>query len=118
MQPVGIGAGRLGQHDAVGPRRHDRREIGQGVRRVERVDPHPVRLAPVRRLEVRGDRAARVGLGALRDRVFEVDDDEVGCAQPGLFELAGRIAGGEQQRAGAQRYGGHGGILAELGGAR
>ena len=118
VEPVGVGARRLWQHDAIGPRRHDCRQVGQRVGGVERVDPDPMRLAAVRGLEVLRDRDARIGLGAFRDGILEVDDDEVGGAQPGFLELAGRIAGGEQQRAGGERCDRHGCILAERGGAR
>ena len=38
---------------------------------------------------VLGDRDPRLRLGALRDGIFQVDDHQVGGAQPGLLELAG-----------------------------
>ena len=72
-----------------------------------------MRLAAVRGLEVLGDRDPRVGFSALRHCILEVDDDQVGGAQPGFLQLARRIAWREQQRAGGEGCDSHARILAE-----
>ena len=106
---------RLGQHDPVRAMLHDRDQIGQRVGRVHRIDPHPQRLGPLALLRQRPcNMLARGRLGAVGDRILQVEDDQVGFARQRLFKLARRISGHEQEGTCGPRADGRGGRCGRL----
>ena len=91
----------LGQADAVGCPRHDRRQIRQRVFGVERIDAHPQLLARAvgARLQIRAGHLARDLLAVLGDRIFQVEYQGVGRVVPPFGELSFAVAGNEKPRA-------------------
>ena len=97
-QPVDVGsAGAFRQHDAVGPARHDGREVAKRHAGIERVDANIDLLARIPRIEHLAHRAPRADLLVRRDRILEIEDQRVGRGLLGVFELALAVAGNEQE---------------------
>ena len=92
----------LRQQDGVGPRRHDRLEIGIDEAAAEPIDAHADEGTPrqARRLRHEGGRArARRRLAVRRNRILQVHDHGVGAAAERLVELPAAVGGHEQERA-------------------
>jgi hypothetical protein len=92
---------RLGQHDAVRPAGHDRGEVGERLRRLDRIDAHPQLLAATRaaRLQEFLHHPARALDVFRRDGILEIEDQRIGLRRFRLGELAFAIAGDEQEGA-------------------
>ena len=88
---------RLGQHDPGRPRRHHRSQIGQRVRRGERVDPHP-QPRPGMFAQECGNKLARRRQVGGRHQVLQVEDQRIRLARQPLGQLALGIARHEQPR--------------------
>ena len=99
----------FGQHDAAGPRGHDRGKIQQGIRPVERIDPDPEPIVARRAAgEKVVDEPARERLVFGRDGIFQIEQGNVGGAVGSLGHFLFAVAGREQPGAHLDREGGRG----------
>jgi hypothetical protein len=97
-----LAAARLGLHEAVRARGHDRLEVGLDEARAERVDAHDQhRPTPARSRALGGQPAGR-GLVGRGDRVLQIEDHHVGARGEPAGDLALRVGGNEQERAHAR----------------
>ena len=85
------------QHDAVGPARHDGREVAKRHAGIERVDADIDLLAWVPRIEHLAHRAPRADLLLRRDRILKVEDQRIGRSLLGAFKFAQAVARNKQE---------------------
>ena len=97
-QPVDVGgAGAFRQHDAVGPARHDGREVAKRHAGVERIDANIDLLVRVPGIEHLAHRTPRADLFVRRNGILKIEDQRIGRRLLGVFELALAVAGNEQE---------------------
>jgi len=96
------GAFGLGEHNGVGRRSVERREVVLPERGADGVDADDADGAPeIDLVERGGNRFARGGFAIERNAIFEIEDDGIGVECGGFIDLAAVVAGHEEQ--GAQR---------------